>query len=81
MDGLFLKAADGVSISRSKVTIVGVGQVGMACAYSILNQVCILFYWIYLLERVHTKNAWNVYGLLIEAMRLKCSFSVATEFG
>ena len=28
----------------SKVTIVGVGQVGMACAYSIMQQVYILKY-------------------------------------
>jgi hypothetical protein len=27
----------------NKVTVVGVGQVGMACAYSILTQVSLLF--------------------------------------
>ena len=32
-----------VAHSGSKVTIVGVGQVGMACAFSIMTQVNILF--------------------------------------
>lgn len=31
-----------VSHSGSKVTIVGVGQVGMACAFSIMTQVFVL---------------------------------------
>lgn len=38
---LFTPVAGEIASTRSKVTIVGVGQVGMACAYSILNQVII----------------------------------------
>jgi hypothetical protein len=36
---LFSQVADPVTSSGNKVTIVGVGQVGMACAFSILTQV------------------------------------------
>lgn len=36
---LFSPVAEEATSTRAKVTIVGVGQVGMACAYSILNQV------------------------------------------
>lgn len=36
---LFTPVAEECTGSRSKITVVGVGQVGMACAYSILNQV------------------------------------------
>lgn len=39
---LFHEIAPVHTSSRSKVTIVGVGQVGMACAYSILQQVSFL---------------------------------------
>jgi len=35
---LFTPVSEETVSSRSKVTVVGVGQVGMACAYSILNQ-------------------------------------------
>jgi L-lactate dehydrogenase len=36
---LFSQVADPVTSSGNKVTVVGVGQVGMACAFSILTQV------------------------------------------
>jgi L-lactate dehydrogenase len=36
---LFCQVADPVTSSGNKVTVVGVGQVGMACAFSILTQV------------------------------------------
>lgn len=36
---LFSQVADPVTSSENKVTVVGVGQVGMACAFSILTQV------------------------------------------
>lgn len=35
---LFTKIADSESLSAHKITIVGVGQVGMACAFAILTQ-------------------------------------------
>ncbi len=38
-DVLLTQVAECGLTSGSKVTVVGVGQVGMACAYSILNQV------------------------------------------
>lgn len=40
--GMFSQVTDDAAHSHAKVTIVGVGQVGMACAYSILNQVSVL---------------------------------------
>lgn len=36
---LFTPVSEEATSTRAKVTVVGVGQVGMACAYSILNQV------------------------------------------
>lgn len=36
---LLSPVADKVACSESKVTVVGVGQVGMACAFSLLSQV------------------------------------------
>lgn len=39
-ESLMYEIAEPVSSSGNKVTIVGVGQVGMACAFSILTQVC-----------------------------------------
>lgn len=36
---LFSEVAEPVERSYNKVTVVGVGQVGMACAFSILTQV------------------------------------------
>ena len=36
---LFVKVADPSPASSHKITVVGVGAVGMACAYSLLNQV------------------------------------------
>jgi len=36
---LFSQVADPVASSGNKVTVVGVGQVGMGCAFSILTQV------------------------------------------
>lgn len=36
---LFVEVAESVSSPVNKVTVVGVGQVGMACAFSILAQV------------------------------------------
>ena len=38
-DILLTQVADVGSVSGAKVTVVGIGQVGMAAAYSILNQV------------------------------------------
>ena len=38
-NGIFVPVAPIESTPQNKVTIVGVGQVGMACAYSILQQV------------------------------------------
>lgn len=37
---LFSEVAEGDAHSNNKVTVVGIGQVGMACAFSILTQVC-----------------------------------------
>lgn len=37
---LFAKVADSDTHANNKVTVVGVGQVGLACAFSILTQVC-----------------------------------------
>lgn len=37
-----LEIAPAALSAHNKVTIVGVGQVGMACAYSILQQVYVL---------------------------------------
>jgi L-lactate dehydrogenase len=37
---LLSDVAESVASSANKVTVVGVGQVGMACAFSILTQVC-----------------------------------------
>lgn len=39
-DDLFHKVADVHERPHGKVTVVGVGQVGMACAFSVLVQVC-----------------------------------------
>lgn len=36
---LFKPVADPISASSHKITVVGTGAVGMACAYSLLNQV------------------------------------------
>lgn len=38
---LFSEVAEGDPTSTNKVTVVGIGQVGMACAFSILTQVFI----------------------------------------
>lgn len=38
---LFSEVAENDAQSTNKVTVVGIGQVGMACAFSILTQVCI----------------------------------------
>lgn len=38
---LFSEVADPGVKSNNKVTVVGIGQVGMACAFSILTQVSI----------------------------------------
>lgn len=38
-DQLLTTVAERVPIGRNKITIVGVGQVGMACAFSILTNV------------------------------------------
>jgi len=38
-DILLTQVAEPGRVSESKVTVVGIGQVGMAAAYSILNQV------------------------------------------
>lgn len=38
-DSLLYEVASPATSSANKVTIVGVGQVGMACAFSILTQV------------------------------------------
>ena len=35
-----------VNNNHSKISIVGVGQVGMACAYSIMQQVCPIVLWL-----------------------------------
>ena len=43
VDKLFEEIAPAAHTPHRKVTIVGVGQVGMACAYSILQQVGITF--------------------------------------
>lgn len=40
-EALMYEVAEPASTSVNKVTIVGVGQVGMACAFSVLTQVCI----------------------------------------
>ena len=39
-DALFHEITPEVATPHSKITVVGVGQVGMACAYSIMQQVC-----------------------------------------
>lgn len=39
LGSLMKEVAPAKSMPHNKVTIVGVGQVGMACAYSILQQV------------------------------------------
>lgn len=39
-ESLMSEVSQPVSTSVNKVTIVGVGQVGMACAFSLLTQVC-----------------------------------------
>lgn len=39
VDGLMVKVAEQKTCSGNKITVVGVGQVGMACAFSILTQV------------------------------------------
>lgn len=49
---LFVEVAESVSSPVNKVTVVGVGQVGMACAFSILAQVsawrnCEKFNWLF----------------------------------
>lgn len=36
---LFSEVAESDAQSNNKVTVVGIGQVGMACAFSILTQV------------------------------------------
>lgn len=41
---LFSEVAESDAQSANKVTVVGVGQVGMACVFSILTQVRILTY-------------------------------------
>lgn len=38
-DALVVEVSPPVEVSGNKVTVVGVGQVGMACAFSILTQV------------------------------------------
>lgn len=38
-DALVAEVSPPVEVSGNKVTVVGVGQVGMACAFSILTQV------------------------------------------
>lgn len=38
VDGLMVKVAEQKTCSGNKITVVGVGQVGMACAFSILTQ-------------------------------------------
>lgn len=38
-EALLTAVSPPVSVSGNKVTVVGVGQVGMACAFSILTQV------------------------------------------
>lgn len=38
-DALVAEISPPVEVSGNKVTVVGVGQVGMACAFSILTQV------------------------------------------
>lgn len=38
-DSLLYEVAPAVASSANKVTVVGVGMVGMACAFSILTQV------------------------------------------
>lgn len=38
---LFHQVAECDAHSNNKVTVVGIGQVGMACAFSILTQVCL----------------------------------------
>lgn len=53
-----------------KVTIVGVGQVGMACAYSIMQQVCSFFALhssgshllssIHILENLKSYTVWGI---------------------
>lgn len=40
VDNLMTKIAEPSQSSGNKITVVGVGQVGMACAFSILTQVC-----------------------------------------
>lgn len=42
-ESLLNQVAPAASKSNNKVTVVGVGQVGMACAFSILTQVRSLF--------------------------------------
>lgn len=37
-DNLMVEVAEPVMSSGNKVTIVGIGQVGMACAFSVLSQ-------------------------------------------
>lgn len=38
-ESLLTSVSPPVAVSGNKVTVVGVGQVGMACAFSILTQV------------------------------------------
>lgn len=40
VDKLMTQIAEPSKSSGNKITVVGVGQVGMACAFSILTQVC-----------------------------------------
>lgn len=49
---LFSEVAECDARSANKVTVVGVGQVGMACVFSILTQVCLLFTDLHKLTRV-----------------------------
>lgn len=48
---LFSEVAESEPSSINKVTVVGIGQVGMACAFSILTQVYFFFLLFFVLKK------------------------------
>lgn len=48
-DSMMCQVAEPITSSGNKVTVVGVGQVGMACAFSILTQVLRFIFYLYLI--------------------------------
>lgn len=54
---LIASVAEEAAIPNNKITVVGVGQVGMACAISILGKVCFK-------NTICDRLFWHVYSLL-----------------